>query len=120
MTSDDWSELARRQRLFARLLPRLIDRAYYLGYEVGLGESWRPPEMVAIYVQQGKGSGTSVHPLRLAQDFNLHRGNVYLTKTEDHAELGAYWKKLDPLCRWGGDFTRPDGNHYSLAWGRYA
>jgi len=57
-----------------------------------------------------------LHPLRLAQDLNLFRKGVWLTRTEDHRELGEWWERLDPVCRWGGRFSRPDGNHYSHAW----
>lgn len=107
-----------QQRLFTRLIASLIQYAYAQGYELTFGEAWRTPEMVAIYAQRGSGSKNSVHPDRLAVDFNLFKDGRFLTTTEDHAPLGAFWKSLHPLCRWGGDFpTRPDGNHYSMALG---
>lgn len=65
----------------------------------------------------GKAGGikNSVHQLGLAVDLNLFKDGVYLQTSEDHATLGAFWKTLHPLARWGGDFRpNPDGNHYSF------
>jgi len=104
--------------LFTRLLPRLIDRAHYLGFGATLGELYRPDETVELYALQGRGSLGSLHPLRLAVDLHLFRHEmdrmIYLTKTEHHRPLGEWWERLDPRCRWGGRFG--DGNHYSLEW----
>lgn len=107
--------LRQKQSLFVRLLAQLYAEAERRGYELTLGEGWRPPELVAIYAKDGRGSSTSLHPDRLAQDLNLFKNGQWLQATEAHRELGEYWKSLHPLCRWGGDFKdRPDGNHYSL------
>jgi hypothetical protein len=62
----------------------------------------------------------SLHEIGLAQDIDLFLDGVYQTTTASHAVFGARWKTygLDyglPLA-WGGDFTHPDGNHYSLSW----
>lgn len=108
--------LLERQQLFARLLPRLLDRAHYLGFAVTLGEAHRPDELVELYALDGRGARGSVHPLRLAIDLHLFKAGRYLTRTEDHRELGEWWEKQNPACRWGGRFTRIDGNHYSLEW----
>lgn len=56
----------------------------------------------------------SFHYKGLAQDINLFYNGEYCSKTEDHEKFGNYWKSLHPLCTWGGDFKRKDGNHYSL------
>ncbi len=106
--------LRQRQSLFARLYAKLILHAYELGYEVTFGETLRPPEMVAIYVERGTGSANSLHPLKLAGDFNLFKDGRYLSSTESHRILGEYWESLHELCRWGGRFSRPDGNHYEV------
>ena len=102
------------QLRFARLLPRLLDYVASLGLAYTVGEAWRPPETAALYARQGRGSATSLHGERLAIDLNLFRDREYLNTTEAHRELGRFWEQLDPYCRWGGRFTRPDGNHYSL------
>jgi hypothetical protein len=108
--------LLERQQLFAQLLARLLDRAHELGFAVTLGETYRPQETAELYALQGRGALRSLHPLRLAVDLHLFRdGRRYLTRTEDHLELGKWWEQLHPLCRWGGRFG--DGNHYSVAFG---
>jgi len=109
--------LLEKQQLFCKLLPRLLDEIYALGYSATFGEAFRPPEMVAIHAANGKGSTRSVHPLRLAVDINLFKNAVYLRATEDHKTFGGYWVALHPLCRWGGNFDKSDGNHYSLTHG---
>ena len=107
--------LGQKQRLFAQLVGTLIAHAYTLGYELTFGEAWRSPETARAYAVQGKGIANSLHTKRLAVDLNLFRDGVYLTRSADYATLGAYWKGLHELARWGGDFSsRPDGNHFSL------
>lgn len=107
--------LGQKQRLFAKLLPRLIDYIYGAGYEVSFGETYRSPEEAARLARLGKGIKNSLHTQRLAIDLNLFKDGHYLTRTEHHAQFGTFWESLHPLCRWGGRFN--DGNHYSLAHG---
>ena len=57
----------------------------------------------------------SCHYIRLAADLNLFVGGVYQTSSEAHRPLGEKWKTMHPAARWGGDFPKPDGNHYSFA-----
>ncbi len=112
-------ELKEKQVEFARLVPRLIDKAFEFGYTVTLGECLRPPEMAAIYAKQGKGINGSLHTLKLAIDINLFRNGVYLTDTESHRMLGTWWEAQsagkDFVTAWGGHWG--DGNHYSIAHG---
>lgn len=110
-------QLGAKQRKFSLLVAKLITWAYENGYEVTLGEAYRTPEQAAINAQTGKGISNSLHRIRLAIDLNLFKDGQYLARSEDHKPLGEYWKSLDPLCCWGGDFSRPDGNHYSLTHG---
>ena len=93
--------LGDRQRQFARLVPRLIDEAHAMGFEVTLGDAYRDPRCPY-------GSKSSRHRQRLAIDLNLFRDGVYLTATEDHTPLGEWWEAQGGI--WGGRFD--DGNHY--------
>ena len=107
--------LAEAQHLFLKLLPRLIDEITTTeGYEMSGGELWRTPEMVQLYAKSGRGVSSSVHPLRLAIDINLFKQGQYLQTSEAHRQFGLFWESLHPLTRWGGNFSKPDGNHYSV------
>ena len=109
--------LGQKQRLFALLVAKLITRAYSMGYEISLGEAWRSEAAARANAAAGTGIVTSLHRSRLAIDLNLFKDGVYLTQSEDHRPLGEWWVRQHELCRWGGDFKRRDGNHYSLAHG---
>jgi D-alanyl-D-alanine carboxypeptidase len=116
--SDDDLGLGEKQELFAECLGKLLVYAAWRGYRVRMGECYRPPETAALYEQQGRGIANSLHSQKLAADLNVFRGGQWLKASEDLAELGAFWKRLHPLCCWGGDFaTRPDGNHFSVTYG---
>jgi hypothetical protein len=106
------SALGDLQKQFAREVPRLIDKAHELGFEVTLGDAYRDPRSHGkLGVVKAYGHRDSCHKLRLAIDLNLFRDGEYLTKTDDHRELGEWWEAQSPENRWGGRFQ--DGNHYS-------
>lgn len=108
--------LGEKQRLFAKLIPRLIDFAYENGYEITLGDAYRDARVFGkIGEAKGYGNSKSNHKVRLAIDLNLFKNGVYLTTTEAHKPLGEFWESLHPLCAWGGRFN--DGNHYSFKHG---
>lgn len=101
------------QRQFARDVPRLIDKAHEMGFEVTLGDAFRDPRVHgALGVKMGYGHPKSAHKVKLAIDLNLFRDGKYLDATEDHRPLGEWWEALRPGNRWGGRFD--DGNHYSV------
>jgi len=111
--------LGQLQRLFASLVPRLIDKAHELGYEVSLGDAYRDPRVFGqVGVERGYGHPRSAHKQRCAIDLNLFLdidgdGVLdYLETTERHRPLGEWWEQQHPDCRWGGRFN--DGNHYSM------
>jgi hypothetical protein len=95
--------LRESQSKFALLIGKLIQWAYEQGFEITFGDAW---------AKTGHKNG-SFHYKRLAIDLNLFSGGHWLDLSEDHRPLGEYWKSLDPMCTWGGDFSIPDGNHYS-------
>jgi hypothetical protein len=133
--------LGEKQELFVELKVKLVTHILSLGYKLRPGEGRRSDEQSFInamgfegrqelvnYLEQnyryhglslaiannGKSNGIlmSNHRIGLAEDYNLFKDGVYLTKTEDWTEIGEWWEKLHPLCRWGGRFS--DGNHFSL------
>jgi len=104
--------LRERQSLFVRLVAQLIQKATEMGYELSFGETYRTQEQAILNAKAGKGTKSSLHCDRLAIDLNLFKDGRYLGSTEDHRQLGQWWEKLHPDCRWGGRFN--DGNHYSL------
>lgn len=107
--------LGQKQRLFTSLVARLINYAYDNGYEITLGDAYRDPRVHGdMGVKKSYSAANSSHKERLAIDLNLFKDGVYLTTSAAHKPLGEYWKSLHPDCRWGGDFSSPDGNHYSF------
>ena len=104
--------LREKQSRFAGMVARLIIRAGELGYEVTLGEAYRTPEQAAANAAKGTGIAQSLHCDRLAIDLHLFLNGTYLTATEAHRPLGEWWESIGGS--WGGRFSRPDGNHYSL------
>lgn len=108
--------LGEQQRLFTHLLAQFLCWASDRGYEVSLGEAWRPPETAALYAQQGRGIANSLHCQRLAVDLNIFRGEVLLTTADELRPLGLQWQTYDSRCAWGGTFTKPDCDHFSMEW----
>lgn len=106
--------LGEKQRMFTRLVGKLITWAYDHGYELTFGEAYRTPEQAALNARTGSGIANSLHTQRLAIDLNLFQGGLYMTDSAVYKPLGVYWKTLDPAAAWGGDFSKPDGNHFSI------
>ena len=112
-----------KQHLMSACVSLLLDKAIGTYDGVAGNEWWRNPAQAKRYAKQGKGIKLSLHMDRLAMDIVLRKKLPsgkwkYLSRSEDYAALGAYWKSLHPLCCWGGDFTRrPDGNHLSISHG---
>lgn len=101
------------QRRFTRLIAALIVWAYKSGYELTFGEAYRTPEQAALNSAKGSGIGNSLHTQRLAVDFNLFINGEYQSETSAYEPLGVYWESLGGS--WGGRFSKPDGNHFSLS-----
>ena len=113
--------LGEKQRLFAKLIGELLVWCYANDYEVTFGEAQRSQAQADANAASGKGISNSLHLKRLAIDLNLFLDSsleadedVYQPKSEAYLPLGKKWESMHPLCRWGGRFSRPDGNHFSL------
>ena len=131
--------LGEQQKLFTRLITKLLAYAFELGFEITFGEAYRSDEQaeinslgqegrekVAALVQglfpelanrirnNGKNNGIrlSIHQDKLAIDLNLFKNGEYLPDAESHRPLAEFWETLHPLCRAGYRFR--DANHYSL------
>lgn len=108
-------KLGEKQELFSQLYSHLIQYAIKSGYSVRMGDVFRDPRVHGKPGhKKGYSAAYSCHKWKIAGDINLFKDGKYLTGTEDHRPLGEYWESLHPLCRWGGRFKKPDGNHYSL------
>lgn len=109
--------LLEQQSLFVKLVGQLIAWTYSQpGLTLTFGECYRTPEQAALNAKNGKGISNSLHTQRLAIDLQLFKDGKYIDKSNLYEPLGTYWKSLHPLCRWGGDFSKPDGNHFSMEW----
>lgn len=106
--------LRQKQSRFARSVPLLIQYAIALGYEVTFGEVKRTKAQADANAASGAGISNSLHLDSLAVDLNLFKDGVYLADSDSHRPLGTFWKSLGDDYFWGGDFTKPDGNHYSI------
>ena len=105
--------LRKKQSEFSRLVARLIDKAYELGFEITLGDAYRDPRVHGdLGVRKSYSHPRSAHKVRLAIDLNLFKEGDYLEGSEAHRPLGEWWEQQHPDARWGGRFD--DGNHYSF------
>lgn len=109
------SALFDRQVDFAQAVARLISKAPQFGYAVTLGEAYRTPEQAAWNAQHGTGIVRSLHIQRLAIDLNVFRNGELITDGNQYKDLGEFWESLGGT--WGQRFSKPDGNHFSFAWG---
>ena len=97
--------LGAKQKLFARLVARLLDKAHELGFEVTLGDAFRDSRVFgSLGAKTGYGNAFSCHKIRLAIDLNLFRDGGFLQKTEDHKPLGEWWELQHHDACWGGRF----------------
>lgn len=107
--------LSEKQQKFTVMVGQLIARATASGYGLTFGEAYRTPEQARLNAKAGKGIANSLHTQRLAVDFNLFINGTYQTDSAAYKPLGEYWESLGGS--WGGRFSRPDGNHFSLEHG---
>lgn len=104
--------LSEKQALFAVMIAQLVLWANDHGYRLTFGEAYRTPEQAKLNAKSGKGISNSLHTQRLAVDFNLFINGQYKTDTPSYKPLGEYWESIGGT--WGGRFSKPDGNHFSL------
>lgn len=83
----------------------LLPALWKAGFEVTGGELLRPQEMQNLYFTQGKSKTLrSNHLVKCAIDLNCFINGSLCTK-EQLQKIGDYWESLNPLNRWGGNFS---------------
>ncbi|HCI6750887.1 TPA: M15 family metallopeptidase [Klebsiella quasipneumoniae subsp. quasipneumoniae] len=105
-------KLSEKQQLFTQMIAQLIAWAADHGMRLTFGEAYRTPEQAALNARKGSGIRNSLHTQRLAVDFNLFINGVYQTDSAAYLPLGEFWESIGGS--WGGRFSKPDGNHFSL------
>lgn len=107
--------LGEKQRLFMRLMGQFLVWIYEQPtLEVTAGEFLRTQAQANANAASGAGISNSLHLQKLAADLNLFVNGIYQTDSAPYLSLGEKWESMHPLCRWGGRFSKPDGNHFSL------
>lgn len=113
--------LGEKQKTFMFLLPRLLDFIHSRGYELTGGQLLRTQLEANHNAANGTGIVHSLHLKSLAIDLNFFKDGVYLTDSKDLEFAGVFWESL---CKgqnyktvWGGRFSKPDGNHFSIEHG---
>ena len=105
--------LSDKRQIFTRNLANLITWGFAQGYGLALDQVKRTQAEANANAESGVGIVHSLHIIGLAADILLYHPD-YKTGSTDYKPLGDYWKTLDVLNRWGGDFSKPDGNHFSM------
>lgn len=106
------------QATFLRQIALLVIWADEMGYRVRAGQFHRSDEEQLRLRREGRShTDRSRHQDRLAADLILDLWDgehwVYQTDSPAYKPLGDFWKSLNSLNVWGGDWTSfPDGNHF--------
>lgn len=109
--------LRKKQSEFVKCVTALLVYGDAKGYEFTFGDAYRDPRVhgeVGVKLPKSYSHPSSVHKSRLAIDLNLFVDGAYISDGNHPAyqDLGAHWKTLHPMARWGGDFR--DANHFSF------
>ena len=103
-----------KQVIFTRNVGSLLRWASMTSQPVILAEAYRTAYQAAEYARTGKGIKNSAHCKKLAVDLFRFRDGTVSWRRSDYEGLARYWKGLDPLNRWGGDFKSRDCVHFSM------
>ena len=107
-------KLSDLQGIFAVNAALLIMEINKRGFTCTLGEAYRTSEQAEWYAARGLGIKDSQHCKRLAIDLMLFKDGVWTTNGEEYKQFGDFWKTLNALNRYGGDFTRQDYVHFEM------
>lgn len=101
----------REQAVFLQHVAELIRKAPEYGLLLTAGELYRTPEQQALHIKNGRSKTmNSRHLDRMAIDFNFFEigpdHSLKLVYDGDPVRrLGAFWEGLDPVNRWGGNWS---------------
>jgi len=107
-------KISELQQIFAVNAAKLILYINSQGYSCTFGEAYRTPEQAQWNAQRGIGIVHSLHCQRLAVDLMLFKDGVWTTDGEAYRPFGDFWKTLNSLNRWGGDFKLRDYVHFEM------
>jgi hypothetical protein len=107
-------DILSHQHAFLCDVAKLIQFADNRGIHITGGELFRSNEQQELYLKQKKTNAKlSNHQKRLAIDFNFIIDGELTYEKEDIRPYGDYWKSLNPLNKWGGDFkSLVDSDHF--------
>lgn len=103
-----------KQAEFTRCLGRLLVWCEDNNIHVIGAELYRTPAQARLYASEGRGIVNSVHTKKLAIDLFIYKDGTVSWEMDDYAAIGAYWKSLNEVARWGGDFKNRDAVHFSF------
>lgn len=110
------SDLLNHQKLFMKMLGQLLLWIDTNGYEVVGEELKRSQAQANANAASGAGIKNSLHLQKLAIDLSIFKNGKFLQEVSEIEPIGVYWESLGGT--WGGRFTtRPDADHFSLAFG---
>ena len=108
--------LSDEQNAFLLDVAKLIEYIYNRdsGVLVTGGELFRTQEQQQIYLSEGKSkTSNSNHLRRLAIDLNFIINGLLVSDKGTLQPYGDYWESLNPLNRWGGNFSNlADTDHF--------
>lgn len=107
--------LGQKRRRFTRELADLISYLNAQGFETQLEEVLRRKVVAEQNAKTGAGIANSLHLIGLAADLSLFVGGVYQSDSSAYKQAGLYWESKGPDYAWGGRFSKPDGNHFSIS-----
>lgn len=110
-------KLSEMRTVFTNNIARLLTWADVIGLKLALDQVKRTQAEADANAATGTGISNSLHLIGLAADIlQYDQDGHYLGDTASYKALGDHWKSLDPLNRWGGDFAKQDGNHFSMTY----
>ncbi len=113
------SKLLEQQFIFNYNLSLLLDFLRNKCYKFKIGEAFRTKEQAEIYAKRKQGIVNSQHCDQLAIDITLFKfeDGKYkaINEPDQYRNAGNYWKSLNPVNRWGGDWKSPeDPYHFEM------